>query len=252
MTSMIKKFLFGIFPVGLLSFLSSISFAAENNSVANFVDKAAQSGQGMTLWQVLQAGGIVMIFLGILSMVMVSIVLFLLLKLNEKQMFPEVFTKNLINNLSRGKLDDAIVLCEDNNSFIATVCLKGLNKKTNPTDQAEGIEDVARSEVSAIWAQLNYLSEISQVAPMLGLLGTVLGMIQAFNTIAFDAAGVKPILLAGGVSKAMVTTAAGLSIAIITIVLYSLLRVRVQKMTDLIESKVSQIIGALTQPDQQN
>ncbi len=252
MTSSNKKILSFFLLFTSIFFFRSFGFAQESDSVTAFVDTAAQSSQGMTLWQVLQSGGIVMIFLGIASMIMLSIVLFLSLKLNQKQMFPEPFTKTLLEKLSQQQFENAIALCEENNSLISSLCLSGLQNKTKPKDQAEAIENAARNEVSAIWTQLNYLSEISQVAPMLGLLGTVLGMIQACNTIAFDAAGVKPILLAAGVSKAMVTTAAGLSIAIITIIFYSLLRVRVQKITDLTEAKVSQVIDAITQTTHQN
>ena len=76
---------------------------------------------------------------------------------------------------------------------------------------------------------------------MLGLLGTVLGMIQAFNTIAFDSGVVKPIMLAGGVAKAMITTAGGLTIAILAMIFYSMLRPRAQNITNLLETSASQI-----------
>ena len=70
-------------------------------------------------------------------------------------------------------------------------------------------------------------------------------MIQAFNTIAFDAAVVKPILLAGGVSKAMITTAAGLVVAIICMILYSMIRPRVQDVTNRVQTVASQLLEAL-------
>ena len=99
----------------------------------------------------------------------------------------------------------------------------------------------ARKEVTSLWTLMNYLSEVAQISPMMGLLGTVLGMIQAFNTIAFDSGVVKPILLAGGVAKAMITTAGGLTIAIAAMIFYSLLRPRAQNITNLLETITTQI-----------
>ncbi|HPN72971.1 MAG TPA: MotA/TolQ/ExbB proton channel family protein [Candidatus Omnitrophota bacterium] len=93
-----------------------------------------------------------------------------------------------------------------------------------PVIVKEAIEDEGKREIDGLWRKLGYLADIAAIAPMVGLLGTVLGMIQAFNVIAFQAGSVKPVLLASGISKAMVTTAGGLIIAVPAMIFYSYFR----------------------------
>ena len=104
------------------------------------------------------------------------------------------------------------------------------------------MENCGRKEVATLWQNISYLADIATVAPMVGLLGTVLGMIQAFNVIAFQTAVVKPILLAGGVSKAMVTTAGGLIVAIPIMIFYAYFRGKVQEISSIVESYLTDII----------
>ncbi|MCB9799386.1 MAG: MotA/TolQ/ExbB proton channel family protein [Candidatus Omnitrophica bacterium] len=201
----------------------------------------------MSLWGILQSGGVVMIALGLLSIVLLALVLFLYLKLNAPKLVPAEFSENIINLLNKHQYDQAADLADGSDSLISAIVLEGLDKKgQGPNTCRESVELAARKEVSSLWTSLNYISDIAQIAPMLGLLGTVLGMIQAFNTIAFEAAVVKPILLAGGVSKAMITTAGGLVIAIIATIFYALLRSKAQYITDLIQNTTSRILEALS------
>jgi len=90
------------------------------------------------------------------------------------------------------------------------------------------MEDEARRFIELHWQRIGFLSDIAVISPMLGLLGTVLGMIKAFNAIAFKIGEVKPIFMAYGVSQAMVTTAAGLIVGIFSMVFYYFFRVRIQ------------------------
>ena len=85
------------------------------------------------------------------------------------------------------------------------------------------------------WLQLSYLWDISVLAPLLGILGTVLGMINVFKAVAFQIAVVKPVALAGGVAQALVTTAAGLLVAIPTMAAYFFLRGRLQRLVVALE-----------------
>ena len=100
----------------------------------------------------------------------------------------------------------------------------------------EAMLDKGRRIVGDMTQKLSYLADVAVISPMVGLLGTVLGMIQAFNVIAFQTGAVKPILLAGGISKAMVTTATGLIIAIPAMIFYSYFRGKVQNITSQLEN----------------
>ena len=104
------------------------------------------------------------------------------------------------------------------------------------------MENHTKKEIGGMWQNISYLADIATIAPLVGLLGTVLVMIQAFNVIAFQTAVVKPILLAGGVSKAMVTTAGGLIVAIPVMLFYAYFRGKVQDISNVVESYATDII----------
>ena len=106
--------------------------------------------------------------------------------------------------------------------------------------KAEGARRAA-----ALWQRVTYLQDIAVLAPMLGILGTVLGMIRSFNAIAYSTSLVKPVALAAGVSQALVTTAAGLTLAIPTMAFYFLFRGRVQRIISATESTSAQFLDKL-------
>jgi len=193
----------------------------------------------------LQSGGVVMVILGILSIITITLVVYALMRLQVSKLIPLELAHQLIGRLKKGDYIQARGLCEDDDSLVAAVVLAGLDKTgRGPEAVQESVEIAARKEVAALWTSLNHLADIAAIAPMLGLLGTVIGMIEAFNTIAFQSAVVKPILLAGGVSKAMVTTAGGMAIGIVAMIFYSLLRFRTQNVTNVLETVISEILEA--------
>lgn len=225
-------------------FVPGLLFAQNAEPVLDpYIESVEQAGQGMTLFQVIQSGGWVMLALGVLSVVMLSLVVFLFLRLNLERLIPEESTERVISMIEKKQYPNAQTLCEGDENLIFSMVTAGLNKE-NIDDCKEAIELEARKHTTSLWAPLNYLSDIAQISPMLGLLGTVLGMIQAFNTIAFDAAAVKPLLLAGGVSKAMITSAGGLIIAIIATIFFTVLRTRVETITNVLEARTNQLINA--------
>ncbi|MBU3759520.1 MAG: MotA/TolQ/ExbB proton channel family protein [Candidatus Omnitrophica bacterium] len=224
---------FFVFSLSLTWVFSALPAAAQENSQA--------ASAGMTLWQVIQSGGAVMIVLGLLSLVMMSLVIFMFLRFQSEKLIPIENTRRVIELLRQKRMDEVKKLSEKEETMTASIVRAGLKAGSNSALAREAVEMQARKEVSGLWTLLNYLSEIAQIAPMLGLLGTVLGMIQAFNTIAFDSGVVKPIMLAGGVAKAMITTAGGLTIAILAMIFYSMLRPRAQNITNLLETSASQI-----------
>jgi len=115
-----------------------------------------------------------------------------------------------------------------------------------PTAAASTMETVGRRESEALMRKVRYLSDIATVAPMLGLLGTVLGMINAFNFIAFDISAVKPVALASAVAQALVTTAAGLIVAIPSMGLFFYFRGKLQSLISRMEEVAAEISDQLT------
>jgi biopolymer transport protein ExbB len=172
-----------------------------------------------------------------LSVVMVALVIHQFIYLNESRLLPAAFCDEVIQKMVTGNEEEARKICEKNNNILSRVVMSGLIKPTtDPVLRREVMEQRARVEISRLWRNVTFLADIGSIAPLIGLLGTVIGMIQAFNVIAFQTAVVKPILLAGGVSKAMVTTAGGLILAIPAMLLYSYFRARVQGVVDRIET----------------
>jgi len=112
----------------------------------------------------------------------------------------------------------------------------------------EAIEDSANQEIPLLEKHLSTLATIGNITPLLGLLGTVFGMIKAFNVIAVMGVG-KPEALAGGISEALLTTAFGLSIAIPTIVIYNYLSNRVDKIIREMEVSCVDLLDLLTRED---
>ncbi len=222
--------------------LTSDSFS-QVEKVQTYVSSLEESKEGMTLWATIKSGGFVMIVLGAMWILATTIVIynFMMLKLNR--LAPKDFSEKVIGKLEAGNESQALKICKENENVISTVVKAGLAKrKRGKVFAKEAMENTAKKEIGKLWQNISYLSDIATIAPLIGLLGTVLGMIQAFNVIAFQSAVVKPILLAGGVSKAMVTTAAGLIVAIPVMLFYSFFRARVQDISDVIETYSTDII----------
>ena len=229
--------------IALLGILccSSQSAMAQVSSVVD------QGPVELTLWQTLKAGGGVMVVIGILSIVAVAIIIYDIMMLNVAKLAPQKLFKSVMLKLESRDFGEAKALCyKENNTIIAKIVLAGLERRSPLDDAArEAMESTARIELTNLWQNINYLSDIVAVAPLLGLLGTVLGMIQAFHAVPLQSASVKTTLLAAGISKAMVTTASGLIVAIPTLMAYSYFRGQVQLVTNKIEIYSTDIIKAI-------
>lgn len=212
-----------------------------------YVDSVEQSQKGMTLWQLIKTGGFIMIALAVFSMAALACTVYNFMNLNVDNLVPREFTEDIIQKLRTGKVKIAEEMSRSKDNIISSIVLAGLERRGRDMMLAkEAMENTARNHIARLWQNISYLSDIATVAPMLGLLGTVLGMIQAFNVIAFQTAVVKPILLAGGVSKAMVTTAGGLIVAIPAMIFYSYFRAKVQEISGIIEgytNDITKIVG---------
>jgi biopolymer transport protein ExbB len=228
----------------LMSYGGHAAFAQTANPLLSGPD---QMPTELTLWQTLKAGGGVMIVIGLLSVAAVAIIIYDFMVLNVKKLASRSFFDEVMHKLESRDFAAAKTLCrKENNSIIAKIVLAGIERK-NPLDDAasEAMESTARAELTNLWQNINYLSDIVAVAPLLGLLGTVLGMIQAFHAVPLQSASVKTTLLAAGISKAMVTTASGLIVAIPALIAYSYFRGQVQQVTNMIEIYSTDIIKAI-------
>jgi len=227
----------------ILILLKSAAYAQEIKPYLETLDAAKK---GMTLWELICSGGVVMIILAILSIATVAIIIYCFIAFREEQLVPRKFSQDLIDKLRSGEFITAKRMCHNKDNVIAKVANAGFEKsKKDPLLVAEAMEHRSKELSMGLWKILSYLSDIATIAPLLGLLGTILGMIQAFNVIALQTAIVKPILLAGGVSKAMVTTAGGLIVGIPGLAFYSFFRMKLQTILHGAEFYVKDIMNLI-------
>ena len=175
------------------------------------------------LLQIIKRGGVLMAPILICSFVMFVFVFERAIVLRRGNILPRPFVKRFMLALEEGQLkqDEAIRRCEENGSHVATVFAAAVRKWGRSSVEVEqAMIDAGERITNSLRRNLRVLNGVATVCPLLGLLGTVVGMIQAFNAIANSQAMGRPELLADGISQALLTTAAGLSVAIPALIFY--------------------------------
>jgi biopolymer transport protein ExbB len=172
-------------------------------------------GRAMSAWYLLAGGGTIMVLLALLSICAVAWVLHCAFVIRPGQIIPKGLLDKLGGHLARGEIQTATDTCRQDGSVFARVALAALKKSGESTEKTREVAQAAGSrEAAHLFQKISYLSNIGVISPMLGLLGTVLGMILAFKTIGMGESVAKHLLLASAIHKAMITTAAGLVIGI--------------------------------------
>jgi biopolymer transport protein ExbB len=176
-----------------------------------------------SLLEMLTAGGVLMIPLLVTSFVLVLIVFERLISLRRRRVVPRLFVERFLLQVREGALDrfEALDRCEDESSHIARVFAAAVRKWGKPAVEVEqAVLDEGERIGNVLRRYLRVINGVATVSPLLGLLGTVWGMMESFNVIATSPAMGRAEMLAGGISVAMITTAAGLSIAIPALIFY--------------------------------
>lgn len=170
----------------------------------------------MTLWELAMKGGPMMVPIGVCSIIGLAVLAERVLRLTRRSVIPPAFLPGLESKLQGGNRKDAIDYCVNEGSIVAQVFEAGVRSLDEPTDTVERrIQEAGERAAMRLRVRLRTLAVIASVTPLMGLLGTIFGMIQAFQTVANsgDSLG-NTELLAGGIYEAMITTAAGLLVAI--------------------------------------
>jgi biopolymer transport protein ExbB len=159
------------------------------------------------------------------------------------------FMKDIKDHVASGNVQSAINLCERSDSPVARMILKGLTRIGKPLqDISASIENQGKLEIQRLERNLPYLATIAGGAPMLGLLGTVIGMILAFKEMANAGGGVQIDMLAEGIYVAMTTTAAGLVVGIFAYFGYNFLVTRVESVIYKMETSSTEFLDLLDEP----
>ncbi|OGQ13966.1 MAG: hypothetical protein A3B70_03875 [Deltaproteobacteria bacterium RIFCSPHIGHO2_02_FULL_40_11] len=189
----------------------------------------------------LDGGPVMWVILGC-SIFGLGIFLERLLTLRRDKILPRKFLIALEDLLSDQKISEAETLCKQNASPVANIVYAGVKRHKKPREQIkEGIEEVGKQEVLSLSKYIGALGTIAHISPLLGLLGTVLGMTEVFQVITSEGVG-NAQSLAGGISKALITTVAGLVVAIPTLVAYRYLSARVKEFVTEIESQALKLM----------
>ena len=190
---------------------------------------AAQASMD-SLQDLIMSGGPLMIPIGLCSVVALAFATERWVRLRSSYLGTVAFGQTVIATVQDRGVAPAIELCETKRWPLARILAAGLKRAKEPfLDREKAVEDRAASEVRALSQNLRPLLLVWLIAPLLGLLGTVWGMIQAFSNIALEEGIGRPEVLADGIYKALATTAAGLSVAIPAIVAHHYLKGRIEK-----------------------
>ncbi len=169
----------------------------------------------ITLWQTIKWGGAIGFMIIGLSMVGLALVIEHFISIRRDALVPPDLLGNIESLFEDEEYEEALNVCEAQPTFLTNVLAAGLPKIDQGYDEIEkAMQEVGEMEATRLHQKIGVLSLIANVAPMLGLLGTVSGMIGAFNTIATKQGAASPSDLAGDISKALVTTFLGLTVAI--------------------------------------
>lgn len=197
----------------------------------------------MTILELLFKGGWVMVPILLLSILVVYAIIERLVALRKGAKPPQQWSDGIYAKILVGDIQGAKMLCEQKNSAIARVVKVGIeNMAHSPKSLEATMETVGQAAVYKLEKNLALLGTIAGVAPMLGFLGTVIGMIQAFMAMAQATSQISPQLLSSGIYEAMITTAAGLIVGIIADLGYKYMLTRVQEATYHIEQAARQFI----------
>jgi biopolymer transport protein ExbB len=207
----------------------------------------------LTVWQLVSSGGtggaIIMFTLLILSILAVYIIIerFLVIKKASKE--DSNFMDQIKDYILEGKIDAAKSLCNSNASPIAKMIEKGVSRIGKPlSDISIAVENTGKIELNKLEKNLSTLATISGAAPMIGFLGTVIGMILVFHKMAAGGGGVDLQTLSDGIFTAMVTTVAGLIVGIIAYIGYNTLVARVEKIVFVMEARTVEFLDILHEP----
>ena len=218
-----------------------LQFLNTNDSTINVVNQ-----DQITVMELLFKGGFMMIPILVLFVITIYILIEKILIINRESKSPKGFTDEIISRVKNDDINGAILVCNDTNNPVSRMILKGLNKLNTSLKNIESsIENVGKIEIYNLEKNLSLLATISGAAPMIGFLGTVTGMIQAFISIAEEEGAVSPKLLSSGIYEAMLSTAAGLFVGIVAYLSYNYLVSRVEKLIHKMEYTTIEFIETL-------
>ncbi len=227
-------------------------------AIAEKVGETAVNGDApvektLSIMELIMGGGIggqlIMLSLFILSVIAIYIFIERFSAIRKATKLDENFMNNISDYISNGKLEAATVLCQQTGTPVSRMIEKGISRIGKPLEDINtAIGNTGKLEVFRLETNVSTLATISGAAPMIGFLGTVIGMIMAFHDMANAGGQLDVELLSKGIYTAMTTTVAGLIVGIFAFIAYNLLVVRVDKVVHQMEANTTEFMDLLNEP----
>lgn len=197
------------------------------------------------MYEIVKSGGIMMVPIVLASIVALAIIAERLWTLQRERILPKDLFEKVWQWVEAGQLNDEHLRALELNSPLGRILAAGLANRTRPREVLrEAIEDAGRHVIHELERFLSTLGTIAGVSPLLGLLGTVFGMIRTFNSITVSGIG-SPAALSSGIAEALIATAAGLTVAIPSLICFRLLRRRVDGLVIEMEKEAIKMMQAI-------
>jgi len=233
--------------------MSALALLLQGSDLA--VSDSTQVATGVTdmtkdipVWDLVMDGGWAMIPLAILSVMTIYIFVERFLSINKSLKDEKDFMVKVKDYLLDGKIDSARDLCAQTNNPAARMVEKGISRIGKPMrDIVSSIENVGKLEIYQLEKRLSFLATTAGVAPMIGFLGTTLGMVKTFHALKFEKT-LEIGTISGGIMEAMVTTVAGLVVGIIAYSAYNYLVAKVDKVIHTMEGASIEFLDLLNEP----
>ncbi len=205
--------------------------------------------ESLSLWDLCLSGGWIMIVLAVLLLAGVYIAIERAIIVAKASRQDETFMKRIRDYIHDGEIDAAKELCRNSDTPYGRLIGKGISRIGRPmSDVLVTIENTGNMEIASLSKGLPWLATIAGAAPMLGFLGTVIGMVESFYAIAASGNSAQIGDFAGGIYTALVTTVAGLIVGIVAMFAYNYLVARVNKVMNMLEARTMDFMDLLNEP----
>lgn len=202
-----------------------------------------------SLWDLTLKGGWIMIPLALLAIVSIYVFFERTIAISGASREDKDFMQKIKNYIHEGNIDEARKLCQSTNSPSSRMIEKGISRIGRPmNDVLVAVENVGNIEISKLEKGFSWLATTAAGAPMIGFLGTVTGMVQAFMALAGAGSSANVTVLSQGIYEALVTTVAGLIVGIIAMFAYNFLSSRVKKVMNKLENSTMEFMDLLNEP----
>ena len=209
----------------------------------------AAQGPEISLWELCVSGGWIMIVLAVLLLVCIYVFIERAIVIQRASSQDDSFMKRIKDYIHGGQIASAEKLCRNTNTPYARLISKGISRIGRPmNDVLLTIENAGNLEVAALSKGFTWLATIAAAAPMIGFLGTVIGMVQSFYAIAQSGSAAQIGDFAGGIYTALVTTVAGLIVGIIAMFAYNFLVASLNRAMNRMEASTMDFMDLLNEP----